>query len=219
MRLNKFLFIGATCLSLIGLVGCSGSPTKTSYYLLASTPAQATESQVTESQATESQAEANRPLVIIKPVYVAEFLQQPGIIMQINQHQFQPARTHLWAESLDEGINKSLLQDLKVVNPDYTVRSEYRWLTGQARYQVQIKIDQFQVTDHSTVVISGSYWIIDAQTKNVFLNKDFSFQDELTENGYEHAVSKLRKLIYQLSLQLGESLNLLNQNVNIKKPG
>lgn len=204
MRLKKFLYIGATCFSLLGLVGCAGSPTKTaySYYLLASTPA----------QSIINKAEADRPLVIIKPIHLAKFLEQPGIVMQITPHQFQPARTHLWGESLDEGIQKALLQDLKAIHSNYTVRGEHHWITGQARFQLQLKIDQFQVTNDSTVVISGNYWIIDAPAKIVFLNRDFSFQTELTENGYEHAVAKLRNLIRQLSLQLSESLNLINQN-------
>ena len=204
MRLNQFLFIGVTCLSLIGLVGCAGSPTKTaySYYLLTTTP----------SQPIENQAQADRPLVIIKPIHLAKFLEQPGIVMQITPHQFQPARTHLWGESLDEGIQKALLQDLKAIHSNYTVRGEHQWITRLARFQLQLNITQFQVTNDATVVISGSYWITDSPAKNVYINRDFSFQTELTENGYEHAVAKLRKLIHQLSLQLNKSLTLLNQN-------
>lgn len=193
---SVLLYIGAICLSLICLVSCSGSPTKTSYYILEST----------QTQATENQPELNRPLVIIKPIYLADFLKQTGLIMQINQHQLQPARSHLWAESLDEGIKKSLLQDLKVANLDYTVSAGYQWLAEQARYEVQIKIDQFHATDHSSVVMSGSYWIIGTQAKKILLNRDFNYQSELQEDGYEHAVSKLRNLIRQLSLQISESL-------------
>ncbi|MDX2424719.1 MAG: ABC-type transport auxiliary lipoprotein family protein [Cycloclasticus sp.] len=199
---SVFLFIGAISLSVISLVGCSGAPTKTSYYVLDSA----------QAQATENQPKLNRPLVIIKSIYLADFLKQTGLIMQINQHQLQPARSHLWAESLDKGIKKSLLQDLKFANLDYTVSADYRWLAEQARYEVQINIDQFHVTDHSNVVMSGSYWIIDAQTKKVLVNGDFSYQGELKEDGYEHAVSRLRDLIRQLSQQIGESLKLLSHN-------
>ncbi|MFV9615615.1 MAG: PqiC family protein [Gammaproteobacteria bacterium] len=203
MRLKStsvLLCIGTICLSLISLAGCSGSPTKTSYYVLEST----------QTQATENQPELNRPLVIIKPIYLADFLKQTGLIMQINQHQLQPARSHLWAESLDEGIKKSLLQDLKVANLDYTVSADHQWLAGQARYEVQITIDQFHATDHFSAVMSGNYWIIDKQAKKILVNRAFNYQSELQADGYEHAVSKLRDLVRRLSLQIGESLKLLS---------
>lgn len=203
MRLKStsmFLFILAISLSVINLAGCSGSPAKTSHYVLE--PTQALE--------ITNQPTLDHPLVIIKPIYLADFLKQTGLIMQVNQHQLQPARSHLWAESLDEGIKKSLLHDLKLANLDYTVSGDYQWLAGQARYEVQINIDQFHATHHSSVVMSGSYWIISTQTKKVLLNRDFSYQGELKEDGYEHAVSRLRDLIRQLSLQIGESLKSLD---------
>ena len=196
----SLVYIVAICLSIISLTGCSNAPTKTSYYVLDS-------ASVLE---TKTQPGLSYPLVIIKPVTLADFLKQTGLIMQINQHQLQLSHSHLWAESLDEGIKKSVIHDLKTANLNYTFSADYQWLAEQARYEVQINIDQFNATDHSSAIMSGSYWIIDRQEKKVLANKDFTYQDELQEDGYEHAISKLRELIRQLSLQIGESLKFLS---------
>jgi uncharacterized protein len=196
----RILFTGLVISGLFSLLSCSSAPAKPSYYVL--TTAQAPMS--------EKQPDLNRPLVIIKPIYLADFLKQTGLVMQTQAHQLRYARSHLWAENLDEGITKALLQDLNAADLNYTVTADYRWLAEQARYEIQITIDQFNATDHSTVVMNGSYWIIDTRTKAIVVNRDFNYQLELQENGYEHAVSKLRELIGQLSLMIGESLKYLS---------
>lgn len=196
----RFLFTGLVIFGLFSLLSCSSTATKPTYYVLA--PAQASMS--------EKQPDLNRPLVIIQPIHLADFLEQTGLVMQTQEHQLQYAHSHLWAENLDEGITKALLQDLKAADLDYTVSADYRWLAEQARYEIQITIDQFNATDHSSVVMDGSYWIIDTETKAIVVNRDFNYQQELQENGYEHAVSKLRELTAQLSLNIGESLKYLS---------
>jgi uncharacterized lipoprotein YmbA len=196
----RILFTGLVISGLFNLLGCSSAPAKPSYYVLTSA----------QAPMTEKQPDLNHPLVVIKPIYLSDFLKQTGLVMQTQEHQLHYARSHLWAEKLDEGITKSLLQDLKAADIDYTVSADYRWLAEQALYEIQINIDQFNATDLSSVVMNGSYWIIDTQTKAIVVNRDFNYHQDLQENGYEHSVSKLRELIGQLSSNIGESLKYIS---------
>jgi uncharacterized lipoprotein YmbA len=196
----RILFTGLVIFGLSSLSSCSSTATKPTYYVLASA----------QAAMSEKQPDLNRPLVIIQPIHLADFLKQTGLVIQTQEHQLQYAHSHLWAENLGEGITKALLQDLNSADLDYTVSADYRWLADKARYEIQISIDQFNATDDSTVVMSGSYWVIDTQTKAIAVNRDFNYHQDLQENGYEHAVSKLRELIAQLSLNIGESLKYLS---------
>ena len=179
------------------LAGCAtSSSSNINYYLLDSgTSAVTGGKQVTEP----------RPLVLLGAVELSELLRQSSLLVQLEDHQMHYALQHVWAEPLSEAIPRALLKDMRQRSNNFNFeRGTTEWF-GKEKYRLKIQIDQFYPNAQQQVVLSGRYWLTTSEGGET-LARDFSLTGTLTQDGYGHAVVKMRRLVGLLSESLLRTL-------------
>ena len=176
--------------------GCSSSSVEeTHYYLL-------------NNQKT-SDIESNKVMVknsiikstvLIKMVDLPEYLNQPYLLIQIDKHQLHFSHHHMWAEPLKKGFLKSLTSDLNRKNKQVEFFSQNKFSTFTIKSTLNIQIESFHINDDSTAILAGKYWL---QTQDKLISTSyFNLSTRLEQDGYPHAVEKMRILITQLAKEI-----------------
>ncbi|MDH3647773.1 MAG: PqiC family protein [Gammaproteobacteria bacterium] len=179
-------------LALIGLTACASQPATDQYYSLVL---------AADSVTPTASAEKAETLIIVGPIQLARYLSQPGLPLQTGTSQIQTANHHFWAEPLDEAISKVLVGDISQRVDNVAVdRVAGRW-TGDGDCQVRVEFDKFHPTENSQVVATGRYWIHESAGARV-TKKEFEIVQTLSENGYAHAVHKLRASLAILASEI-----------------
>ena len=182
------------CSAVMLLASCASSAPNLNYYLLDS------------GQATNIVGDSNvnaerKPLVLVGDVTLSEFLRQSSLLVQLEDHEMHYALNHVWAEPLLDAIPKALLKDLRHDGAEFNFeRGTTEWF-GKEAYRVKFQIDQFHPNAQQQVVLSGRYWITDNESGETDA-RDFSLTDNLTQDGYGHAVVKMRRLLTALAKQV-----------------
>lgn len=182
------------------LSACAAAPEPRSYYLL-SPPVVATEL---------SAAGDNRPTLVIESVELAEYLRQSGLVMQSGENQLTISRTHLWAENLDQAVPKALLGQLQQKSDDYRFYLKFSDYVSQTDYRLRLHIESLQATDRGEVVATGRYQLISSTDSANPVSANFYFKQNLTDDGYSHAVEQMRTLVGQIANAILDSLEDLH---------
>lgn len=159
------------------MAGCASNVVQTHYYQL--------------NTSILSTNNVNEPLVVKKSIWistidVADYLNQQGIVYQINSVEYAVANNHLWMTSLSDQIKFALIKDLSLLMPDYLVTNEIKNTTTK---KVALKIDAFNGNYLGEAVISGR-WIITHKKGNTFV-KPFYCSQPLKKDGYEALIETL----------------------------
>jgi uncharacterized lipoprotein YmbA len=194
------------CICMALLISCTSEPLSVRYYLL-HTP----ENKVTNT------SDKTKPIAVLQLLNVADYLRQPSLVMQVDQHELHYSHQDVWAEKLHSSFFKALLHDLNTTGQrNYVASSSPEAINAVSA--ISVKLEHFHATDVSTVVSSGRYWLSahDRQNDN---NKDlansshaFYFESELKQDGYAHAVEQLRTLVTSLSKQIEKDIAALPSN-------
>lgn len=188
------------------LASCTSKPLIMKYYVL-HTP----ENKISDN------SNKTKPMVLLQMVDVAEYLNQSGLVMQIDKYELYYSRQDVWAEKLQSSFYKALLEDLNATGQRVYV--EHNSPNAEfAVASIKVELEHFHATDTSRVVSSGRYWL-SLSDPNVTENKKlttssqpFFFESELNQDGYAHAVEKLRTLINSLAKQIERDIAALPNN-------
>ncbi|GAA6185522.1 MULTISPECIES: PqiC family protein [Aliiglaciecola] len=145
---------------------------------------------------------AQRPTTVaIQTIELADYLKQASLNMQMDNHQVFYSKQHYWAQPLQTSIRNSLLNDLNKTSKTAYFVDPQLVNFKQADLTLGLKINHFLPTYESKVVLAGQYWIYNDQSNRNLTDSIYNFKYELplAENGYGHAVGKLRNLLEQLS--------------------
>lgn len=128
---------------------------------------------------------------------IAEYLDQPGLVMLQNRNEINIANYHIWGESLRRAIPRVLGTDLRQrCNCLFTDNS----LAGDnesSAIEIRLSVEKFYITDRGLVVFSGHYWV--GASEETRQRHEFNFSTDLEADGYPHAVTKLRNLVGELA--------------------
>ena len=172
------------------LTACSSNPTTYEHYVLNST-----DNKIESTKNVPAQGKA----FVIESVELSRFLSNAGLVLQTAPNKLIISTSHLWAENLDQAIPKTLLKDFQHLSDDYAFYlKNHKWL-GDDTYHLHLRIDNFHATQSAQVVLSGRYQILKANRKKQPLVKDFQFNQALTEDGYQHSVTKMNVLLNYLA--------------------
>lgn len=185
------------------LSSCTSEPLSVRYYLL-----HTAENKVAK---TNDKKEAT---IVLQLLNVAEYLRQPSLVMQVNQHELHYAQQDVWAEKLQTSFHAALLQDLNNIGKRNYVTSTSPEAIN-AGMAIIVMLEHFHATDESTVISSGHYWL-SAQSLQKNRNENLSnsshafyFESELKQDGYAHAVKQLRTLVDNLANQIEKDIAAL----------
>ena len=184
MKYNRLIL--PLCLA-IG--ACASEPLSISYYLLSAPSA----------EQARMQAMTEKKVLAIEDVEMAAYLRQSGIVMQTSGSQLQISKQHLWAENLELSVPKYLATAMQSQSTNYQVYVRNLDYVPSARYSLRLHIDNLQATDQGEVVSSGRYQLIDNEDSKQSITVDFYFERDLQEDGYSHAVAKIRELLSDIA--------------------
>ena len=193
--MKKTLIVALVSIILLG--ACSSAPAnKTQYYLLNSPTA-------TGAVNTDNKHNKNNPYFGITLLALPDYLRQPSLVLQLSSHQLHYSHFHMWAEPLQNSFTQALAQDLNNLasHLHYIVTPEKSQVTA-----VVINITAFHATHQSQALLTGTYWLQGKDMQNPEKEHNFTLTVALNENGYEHAVEQMRKVITSLAQQITHSL-------------
>ncbi len=191
--------ISLILLTFIMVSACATAPSSIQYYLL--------------DNAVEDTAAARVPLsdkkVVLTKLELATYLQNPNLPLLQHEHGVLFANQSAWAEPLQQGIKRALVNDFNRIS-NYQLVLDTMPNSQQSDYQLQITIDHFAATDTSEVILVGNYWL--SKGKMVISEHAFSMKQTLEHDGFAHSVSQQRQLLTQLAQQIASDSALNNVN-------
>jgi uncharacterized lipoprotein YmbA len=192
----KHIKLSFLILSIVILTGCSSSPQRTQHYTFNATSS----SLNLGNKQTEH--------FVIAPLQLASFLDQPGLVIQLNDNQVFTSSYHRWAQPLREILHTTLAQELNRTSSTELTFSKKQPRSRQSA-QLHIDVEQFNSNDQSQVVFSGQFSIYNKEEK-LISNQSFHITKQLSQDGYPHSVNMLQLTITQLAKQINNTLSRKN---------
>jgi len=140
-----------------------------------------------------------RSTYAVNPIELPDYLNQPNIVLRDESQRLHIAYYHSWADDLASTIRRVVITELNSAknNARFNARCDNC-------DSIAVTLAHFYPTTQGEVVLSGSYQVIKAE--QLPLSQDFFIQVDLDEDGYEHAVEKMREALVALT-------TLINQNI------
>ena len=158
-----------------------------------------------------SKADANSKVTSVVVNELPRYLNQANLVMQMNDHQLHYTHHHMWAEPLQRGLTKALLTDLNALSSNRVFVESNQDASLQMLF---LDIERFHVTDTSEVSLSGYYWLA-TEAKPLPLNKyAFNISLDLAQDGFSHAVEKMRELVKLGASEIVDTLNSAEADVD-----
>ena len=184
------------------VIGCSSKPTpETQYFVL--TPNALTAS-TTTSKALQNDS---KNVVVIESINLAEFLDQPGIVLQTDTHQIEVAHYNRWGEPLKRSLHRYILETLTTQLTQHSLMSSDEFSSDLIHHELEITVNQFNGTTDGKALLSGHWMLKQADTKKHIFHNAFSYQVTLVSSGYPDLVNQLAELLEQLCREISEAIN------------
>lgn len=190
----------AVVLSALVLSGCAGSGASRFYLLQPLTSA---------GSSHPSTAGAHTPVVGVGPVSVPEYLDRPQIVTRTTGNELRLAEYHRWAEPLEDNFASVVAENLSVLLPtDYV--TVLPW-SGSARlkYQVTVKLIQFDGSTAGRVRLRADWSILDGSSGKVLAMRKSNISLAADAKDYETLVAAESKAVAELSRQIAGAVKAL----------
>lgn len=187
----RILFYFKICLlaaTVVVLNACVNStpPPDTFYYVLDPAPQTFT-------------AKTNARPYKVKPVMLPDYMNQPNLVLKLNDHQIKITNYHFWAADLRQSVQSVLINELNLINSGASFSKNCSQCT-----EITVYIQHYYPTESGDVVLSGSYQInSDKQNQSQY---SFSFNSSLQKGGYDEAVAAMRMLLDELAIDINKRL-------------
>jgi uncharacterized lipoprotein YmbA len=179
---------------LLSIAGCASKTLEDHYYSLVL----AADGGVPAAEIGETTGQ-----LLIAPIMLSDYLDQPGLVIQLGSNKLQTANHHFWAEPLREAISKVLVQDIAAKNRTLAVDREHGGRGPHASCYLNVEFDTFHATDGARVVSRGRFWLVSDDRR---VRQEFDLSGELHADGYGHAVDALRSLLSSVADEVSRSI-------------
>ncbi len=155
-------------------------------------------------EANTNQGESSEPskrLLQISEVQLADFLDDGGLVLQLDDITLNQAKNHLWAADLSQQINRGLRNRLNQRQQTFTVVGPQT--AGDLR--LSLTVDAFHGRHDGLALMSGQWQLQDIKGDIISL-KNFDLQTELAASGYPALVRALGNNLDDLAAALTEML-------------
>ena len=147
----------------------------------------------------------NQPLLVVRPVEMAEHLAATGLVYQISDTAVVQARQNLWAESISEQLTRKIHDDLRGKQSTYWPTELTPALSTAGLPRLQVKFNQFNGHFSGMAKISGEWLLFDGKGKLQGV-ESFLFQVPLEKDGYDAQVKALSEGVSRLTSQIAQKL-------------
>ncbi|KLV05452.1 hypothetical protein ABT56_12165 [Photobacterium aquae] len=191
--MNKIMPVALVLTTL--LMGCSSTESVPKTYLLPLPDTAMTATMVNNSQ----------PVVVVRPVAVAEHLAGTGLVYQISDTEVVQAQQNLWAEGLSQQLTRLVTNELRHKQSRYWFNELSPLLRAGQLPQLELKVSQFNGHYNGLAYVSGQWTLTDA-AGNVVRREPFSIRVPLAESGYDAQVRALAEGVSRLTTQISQSV-------------
>ncbi|QJR79811.1 membrane integrity-associated transporter subunit PqiC [Alteromonas pelagimontana] len=176
----------------ITLFGCANEPVALNYYLLHSPDFKA-----------QHAAKSVRGRIHLQQLKLPDYLKQRSLAMQTGPTNVFFSPQHIWAEPLSSGLVQALTEILWRESQVLAVPLDV-YPNDNDILNISIQIDDLIATYQGEVILKGQYWIYPHEKDPEV--RIFDFRHPLEEDGFEHAVEKMRLLIGKLSRDIADDV-------------
>ena len=175
------------------LMGCATSPTPRFYLLRA------------ENEGATAAVDA--PMVIVRPVEIADYLDRPQIVIRKNSREIAHAQFDRWAEPLDKQINLYLTSSLAGALENFNMQSFFLHEENKAKYEIVVAILTLDGSPEGEVKLDAR-WKIHSAGENRHTLKDGHIKLSKTcpKPGMPGVVAATEMLLNELSNTIADAL-------------
>ncbi|MDA3924845.1 MAG: PqiC family protein [Kiritimatiellae bacterium] len=179
------------------ICGCAHSPTPRLYLLRSDYPSIAT-------NATNTQ---QKPLVIMRPLQMAEYLNRPQIVIRKGEREVANAEFDRWAEPLETQAATYLTDTLTTQLNEFNIKP-FPWRGNTTPlYEIKISILQLDGIPGDSVQMRADWQILKAGKIQSLISEERSdLQVKCTEQGVPGIVAATEQLFGNLSQTIASSL-------------
>ncbi len=183
----------AIILCLLCLGACSTATPLPSYYLLRT-----------------ELSEGTRSLAIQSPyalggLTIAPYIDQPGMLLETQTGELRPARFHLWAEPLRDGI-RTLMLSATTRASGYDILP---WQLNSDATRFDIRIDQLHGTRDGKARLVAHWWFYEGETVGEIF--EYAGSEPLSEDGYAALAAAQQRLLVALAGAIADSFTTTPQ--------
>lgn len=142
----------------------------------------------------------------VGPVTLPAYLQRPQIATRVGPNQVAYDEYTRWAQPLDNGISRVLVQNLAVLLEPAQVGA-FPWLgPPAATYTVEIEIRQFEQSNAGTVELTARWTIHDGKTKALIVARETTASETAPTNDPAAAVAALSRTLATLGRDIADGV-------------
>ncbi|MGO2132379.1 MAG: PqiC family protein [Halomonas sp.] len=193
------VLIGALLIGSL-LAGCASNVSPPSTYLLPSA--------ASAGSSAAASVSGNAPLLAIRAIHLAPFLEVKGIVFQLDDVRLQEASNHQWAEPLGAVIERGIRDRLADRLPQGRVMLNRDINADTPALSLQVEVDQFQGLHTGYAAVSGQWQLSDSANRTL-VQRRFDIQVPLASDGYPALVRALSSGLDQLSDEISTHSNRL----------
>ena len=174
------------------LAACAGSPVSSTQYLL---PA--------DSNASPGAAAEPTRVLVVRPLQMADFLNEEGIVLQLDDITLNQAGSNSWEERSARMLQRGLRQRLANRLPDTEVLDANSRAAGDL--QLLVEVNSFQGTHNGEAIAAGQWQLRDANGA-VMRQQSFQAITRLDNDGYPALVRALGRSWDQVATDIAASI-------------
>ena len=173
---------------LILLGACSSQPVEPNYYLLRS-----------DSDLSTRALQPAEDFALGK-VTIAPSIDQRGLLLETAEGDVRPARHHLWAEPLYEGVSLFLLKEISAASGSDLLPAP----VGGQNGTINIRIDQLHGTNDGRALLVAYWWL--EQGGKLITAYQFAEHRAIERDGYAALADAERGLLAALAVDIAEAI-------------
>ncbi|GGD74869.1 PqiC family protein [Lacimicrobium alkaliphilum] len=179
------------------LSACSSAPTQITYYML--------DNPTRTMSAPNNQA----PTVTLQSLNLPDYLRQDGLVMRLSNNRLQLSSEHYWAQRIDASIETIMLKQLNHPDASFHLQSITEPLAQQSDYQLHIQIIHLLIEQQNAVRLQARYWVTKSDSHQSLMSANSDIDIQLTADGYEHAVEKMRQALVHFSDEVSKDISTI----------
>ncbi|QOR38725.1 hypothetical protein HNO52_09530 [Billgrantia diversa] len=188
---------GMTWLVLVAnmlLAGCASSTTPANRYIL---PDSVT--------SLSDRSHSGEHLLIVQPLRLSHYLDEDGIVLQLDDITLNAARNHLWAEPLARQLERGLRERLAERLPDTRIMRDESSLGRSEAQRLRLEVDRFHGR-HDGLAIASGRWQLLAPDGRLLAMQRFHTETQLDDDGYPALVRALGSSWDRVAEEIAEGI-------------
>ncbi|AMG31569.1 hypothetical protein AL542_15325 [Grimontia hollisae] len=145
------------------------------------------------------------PLMMVKKVELASYLESAGIVYRTSETEVIQARNNQWAESIRGQITQYLIQSLRQSQSKYWPVSSEAFNAESDDVTLRVSLDKFNGAFTGNAEVSGE-WELVRENGAFVMSEVFSIEVPLEQDGYAALVSALSLGTQKLARDIAEKI-------------